>query len=170
MNKFLFIKLCFLLVLFSAYLFAQKEFSLAVYDLKTDGIDSSKVRTITDKLRAELVKTGAFRVMERGEMEAIFAEQKFQASGICDKDDKLVEMGRLLGVEKIVTGSVGEFNKNFFVMNVKMIDVETGEIVKEESEIRRTIQYLLIRSTRYIAKDFAKFENPLKEQSAQVKK
>jgi len=105
-----------------------------------------------DMLVTQLVKTKAFRVMERDQLDAVLKEQNLGASGRVDTSTA-AKMGKILGVKYIIIGAVTQFGKSeagasgfaFRVrrdkysgkVDVRMVDVETGEIVdvwEEESE------------------------------------
>lgn len=106
----------------------SNKIAVAVNDLKGEGLDESSTRIISERIRSELVNTGIFRVMERGEMENILKEQGFQQSGICTDQACLVEVGQLLGVDRMIAGTIGILG-NLFTISLRMISVETGEIL-----------------------------------------
>ena len=113
-----------LIVLFGASIFAQT--SIAVLDFEGKGVSKVETSVLTDRLRNELVKTKYFRVIERQEMSKILAEQKFQASG-CTSTECAVEIGQLLGVERIAVGSIGKVG-NIYTVSSRVVDVESGEL------------------------------------------
>lgn len=113
------------LLLVTNILYSQQT-SVAVIDLKNVGLEEQYSTLLTDALRAEMFKYEKFKVMNRENMQEIMGEQAFQASGVCDDNACYVEMGEVLGVEKIVTGSIGKLG-NTFSLTIKMIDVETSE-------------------------------------------
>jgi hypothetical protein len=102
--------------------------TIAVNDLKGSGVDQATAAIVSDRLRSELVNSGVFRVMEREEMENILKEQGFQQSGGCDEASCLVQVGRLLGVQRMVAGSIGKV-ENFWTMSLRMLNVTTAEIL-----------------------------------------
>ena len=59
-------------------------------------------------------------------MEQILVEQGFQQSG-CTTNECMVEVGKLIGVEKIVSGSISQVG-NIFSISSRIVNVETGEI------------------------------------------
>jgi hypothetical protein len=59
-------------------------------------------------------------------MEAILVEQSFQQTG-CTSDECLVEAGKLLGVQKMLAGSVGKFG-TVYTIELRIIDVQSGKI------------------------------------------
>jgi len=47
-------------------------------------------------------------VMERSEMALVLQEQSFQQSGVCDQSSCALEIGKILSVDRMVVGSVGQ--------------------------------------------------------------
>jgi len=113
-----------------------------------------------DVFVTELVKSGKFRVVEREQLEALMKEKGLTLSG--DVDPKTaVRVGKLLGVNYLLTGAVTEYGntdvsgggggvfagKRKFVaaLNARIIDTSTGEISwadeasQEESSVRVSV-------------------------------
>ena len=61
-----------------------------------------------DVFVTELVKSGKFRVVEREQLEALMAEKNLTLSGDVDPSTA-VRVGKLLGVNYLLTGSVTEY-------------------------------------------------------------
>lgn len=103
--------------------------SVAVLALKpTSGVSEGESAVITDRLRVELFRTGSVDVMERDRMQDVLKEQGFQQSGACTDEGCMVEMGRLLGVGRMITGSIGKLGR-LYLINVRAVDVQTAKIV-----------------------------------------
>lgn len=122
----------FLLFLFIGSASAQENKSIAVLDIQGNGISLVEARTLSDELRTKLFQMEVYNVVERGNMEAILSEQGFQQSG-CTTSECAVEAGQLLGVQKMVAGSVGKIG-SLYNVNVRMFDVETGRIENNVSK------------------------------------
>ena len=106
---------------------------VAVLDLDVaKGIPPEAQISLSDLLREQLWKTGKFRVVDRNNMERILKEQGFQLSD-CTSTECAVQIGRMLGVEKMVTGNVTRLGKTY-IITVQMTNVETGEIEKMASD------------------------------------
>lgn len=116
--------------------FGTMALEIAVNNLTASGLSDYEAVTLTDILRAELGSTGAYQVMERAKMDEILREQGFQQSGACSEATCLVEMGQLLGVRHVVVGNVGLVGKTYSI-NVRIVDVKTGRILREVSELHR---------------------------------
>ena len=65
------------LLLFIGLSFAQ-DITIAVLDFDGDGVSQSETRTLTNRLRDEMFKTGVYIVLERGKMDEVLKEQGFQ--------------------------------------------------------------------------------------------
>jgi len=106
---------------------AQEQTPVVVLDFEGYGVSQPEVITLTNRLRNELFKLGTFRVVERGMMTSILAEQDFQLSG-CASDECLVEIGRLVGATQAVGGSIGKVG-NVYSISARIVDVETGTLL-----------------------------------------
>jgi len=110
---------------------AQSSFSfrphIAILNLEgRGGISADEAATLTDRLRGHLVNTGAFVVVDRDKTEAALQEIGFQQSG-CVSTLCAVQVGKMLTVQKMVTGSIGKIGKTYTV-DVSVIDVESSRI------------------------------------------
>jgi curli biogenesis system outer membrane secretion channel CsgG len=65
-------------------------------------------RGITDLLVTDLVKDGSYSVIERKALDRIMAEQNFSNSNRADPTSA-AKLGKLLGVDAIIVGSITEF-------------------------------------------------------------
>jgi hypothetical protein len=140
------------LVALSLSLFSQEN--IAVLDLDADGVTGSEARTLTNKLRGELINTGKFTVIERGEMDNVLKEQGFQSTG-CTSQECAVEMGQLLGVERMVAGSIGKVG-DIYLISLRMIDVGKGSIFRNideevEGDIAQVLRIGLYNAARKLA-------------------
>jgi curli biogenesis system outer membrane secretion channel CsgG len=108
---------------------------------------------ISDMLATALVKSGKFLVVERKDLERVLDEQKLGASGIVTAETAPA-MGRVLGVDMIVVGSVSELGTKkrdigggiaIFdagissktaraAVDIRLVNTTTGEIIAAETE------------------------------------
>jgi TolB-like protein len=129
--------LSFFLFLFSfksEYLSAEQSRAfIAVLDLEIKGgVTKDESSLLSDQLREVLFHTERYRVVDRKNMENILEEQGFQLSD-CSSEECAVKIGKVLGVEKMVLGSIGKLG-DIYVISVQLVDVETGEIEQIASE------------------------------------
>ena len=102
-----------------------KNETIAVFDFIGNDINSNTARTLSDRLRIELVKYNFINVLERSRIDAILEEQAIQMSGCVD--ECLVEVGKLLGATSIITGSIGKVG-DYYTINARKINATTGKL------------------------------------------
>lgn len=100
--------------------------AVAVLELDPNGVSDSEARALSDRLRIEIFNAGVFEVMERDKMNRILDEMQFHLND-CTTDECAIEIGRLIGVKKIIAGSISKVGE-FFTVSARLIDVETSKI------------------------------------------
>lgn len=111
---------------------------------------------MTDKFITAMVKTRKFDVVERKKLDKILDEQKLSSSGMVDPA-RAVQMGRLLGADYFVFGTISIFTTKVdykeipytsrfneyltanVVVDMRIVDTRTGRIVAAE---KGDIEYL----------------------------
>ncbi|MGE5316054.1 MAG: CsgG/HfaB family protein [Acidobacteriota bacterium] len=108
---------------------------------------------VADMLSTALVKTGKFMVMERQELDNVIAEQKLGESGLVTAETA-PKVGKLLGVELLVVGSISEFGTkentigggvSLFgggitrktaraTVDIRLVNTTTGEVIATATE------------------------------------
>ncbi len=124
----------FVLILHASALGAEKK-KIAIGDPKTQwassgacqGYAPTYAETIANSMRSRLVETGAFRVMNREQMQKILKEHEMGMTGLSDPATAKV-MGQFLQVDMLM-GTEVLCHPNFVEFVVSLIDVETTEIV-----------------------------------------
>jgi len=120
------------------------------------GQDVDVGKGITDLLVTNLVKDGTYSIIERKALDKILAEQNFSNSDRANPNSA-AKIGKLLGVDAIVVGSITEFgnetkntnvgggggnwggfglggvghkkSKAIVALTARMVDIDTGEIL-----------------------------------------
>lgn len=105
---------------------------VAVMPLEARQVSPDEALILSEALAAELQGSGEVRVMERSQMDKILSEQGFQKSGACSGTECAVEVGQLLGIDRMVVGSVGHLGKTF-VLVARMVDVSSGEVLRSST-------------------------------------
>ena len=106
--------------------------SIAILDFSGRNVAAPEAAALTDRFRSELMRTHKFNVMEREEMNVILNEQEFQQKDCVDQSCA-VQLGQLIAVSKIVTGTVAKVG-GMYTVNIKYMDVATGRIEQNLSE------------------------------------
>jgi formylglycine-generating enzyme required for sulfatase activity/TolB-like protein len=101
---------------------------VAVLDLESHSskLDKTLVRLLSDKLRTEIVKTGRWRVVDRGNLDSVIREQGLSLND-CFASECTVRAGQLVGAENLITGSIGKLGK-LVLITIQLINVETGTL------------------------------------------
>lgn len=149
MRKYIFKSIIYLCAIF-LHSFSSAQTTLAILDFEGRNISQGEALTLTDRFRNEIIKTNKYTIVERTEMEEILKEQGFQQTG-CTSNECVVEVGALLGVQQMISGSIGKVG-DIFTVSVRIIDIQTGEILKTtDYDIRGDISEMLTRGMREVA-------------------
>lgn len=119
-------RLAFLLMLMlctSSALWAEKPV-IAVVDFQPKNVSRIISIAVSDLVRSEMIKTGAFTMIERTQMEEILKEQGFQMSG-CTDTSCAVKIGKLMSAKKILVGEVNGIGQSI-VTTIRIVDIEKG--------------------------------------------
>ena len=106
---------------------AKNKTTIAVVEFADlDGNVTNFGRFLSEELITRLYETEKFKVIERQLLNQVIKEQKLQLTGIVDPGSAK-QLGRVLGVDAIVSGSISDLTKTVRV-NARLISTETGEI------------------------------------------
>lgn len=139
---------------------------IAILDLTTSSpqIGRGDLSALSSRLETEFQKTATFQVLERRNVSAILAEQGFQQSGACGSDCQ-VQVGQLLGVERIVVGEVTKVDK-ILTLNLKMVDVGSGANLRSHAlDIKGGMDALLRGGAWEMAQIFSGRKTPTSDHS-----
>ena len=109
---------------------------VAVVPISARSVDSASVAVVEDAISSELLKSQKVRVMERVQMDRILREQGFQQTMACDQGNCTVEIGRLLSVNLLLTGSLGKIG-NVYSLSLRLVDVGTGEVTSSVTKSQK---------------------------------
>jgi len=163
MGRLIKISLLVFLVL-NVVLFAQDKFKLdneksviAVLQLDNNGVTDSEVKALTERLSMEIVRHNKYEVMERQKMNSILNEMSFQLSD-CTSDECAIEIGEMIGVEKMIAGSVSKVGE-YYTVSARVIDVETSRIeLTGIVDMEGTIGQVLTKAIPSIAKQLCQIQ------------
>jgi TolB-like protein len=122
---------------------AKQKTTIAVVEFADlEGHVTNFGRFLAEELITRFYETDKFKVIERQLLNKVINEQKLSLTGMVDPTSAK-KLGRLLGVDAIVSGSVSDLGKSLRV-NARLISTETGEVfavastevVKDEAVIK----------------------------------
>ena len=114
---------------------AEGKQTVAILDFEGRGISQMEAATLTDRLMSEMVSTDAIIMVERNQMNEILEEQGLQQAG-CTSAECAAEVGALLGVQNMVSGSFGKLG-NTYTVDAKIFSVETGATIRSSSKTHK---------------------------------
>ena len=128
--------------------FAQAKIRVAVSNFENNSTWSwwgdNLGKAAADELATQLVQTGKYTVIERAQLDAILREQNLGASGAVTSATA-AKVGKLLGVQLILTGSItafsikrtsiglrgigGTYSNAESKVDARLVNTETGEVM-----------------------------------------
>jgi len=93
-----------------------------------DGRKSPGGTIVSERLTTRIIKLKKLQVVERSLLEKVMEELKLQATGAIDSSSAK-ELGKLLGVEAIVVGSLMATREGQVEINARLIRTETAEAI-----------------------------------------
>ena len=99
-------------------------------------------KAVSAMLVTEFGSREGMQVVERSQLNALLDEQDLALSGRVDESDA-IEIGRLLGVQYVLSGQVTSIVDNLR-MDIRAIDVETSEIVTSMKKSDKTSELFAV--------------------------
>jgi TolB-like protein len=94
--------------------------------------DTETVTFITGELEHQLVESNKFTIVDRKSLDDLRSEQNFHVSGDVS-DESAISIGNMLGANIVITGDISGDGADRR-LNLKALDVKTGEIVSSGRE------------------------------------
>lgn len=118
---------------------AFSEISFAVLPIESKGnVLAGHKEAAESSLYQNLIESGKYTIVERNRIKQIIQEQLFQTSAFTDPA-KAAEIGRILGVEKLIASVIYWKSQYELAINFSVIDVATAQV--ELSKERTTEGY-----------------------------
>ena len=149
MRLFLIVVIAVMVALAAGATASQAKPRVAVIEFQDAASSGAPARAITDMLVTELFNTNLFTIIERSRVDSILLEHSLVLSGTIDPATA-TKVGKLLGVEYLITGSITEFRHEaaggvvplpglpggvavgshtaYVTIDTRAIDAQTGEI------------------------------------------
>jgi uncharacterized protein (TIGR02722 family) len=102
--------------------------------------------SITDSMSTKLLRSGKFRFVDMGRVEAVREQMKFQQNGGMVDASKAVQFGKQIGAEYMLYGNLSSIVKSnndksdvYYKFTLRLMDLESGLVEwADETEIRKT--------------------------------
>ena len=83
---------------------------------------------ISERLTIKMINMHKFEIIERSVLDKVMAELKLQSSGMIDASSAQ-QLGKVLGVEAIITGTLVETSGGQIEVNARLIKTETAQAI-----------------------------------------
>jgi hypothetical protein len=108
--------------------------SVAVMDVTASGVPPELAENLTRLLTLELRSFEGLSVVSRGEIQAMLRFASERETAACRSDTAcLLRIGGALGVDYLVTGSVGMLG-DAYVVALELMDIEAAQVVSRASQ------------------------------------
>lgn len=97
-----------------------------------DGRPSSDGDIVAARVTTELIKLKRLTVVERKEIQKMLGELKLQSAGAIDHDSAK-KLGKMLGADLLVVGTMAELPGGMLELNVRLAGVESGTAISAVS-------------------------------------
>jgi TolB-like protein len=138
-------------------------------EFEPKGVDKSSASIISDLFRNYLFSSKKFIVVDRESMKEILTEQNLQQSLGCNSAECAVQLGKILGVNYSIIGSLGKLG-NVYIVSAKMVNIENAQIEWTNSakltnfgQIDSVIEKMVNNLLKTIFKEEFKEKLPIKE-------
>lgn len=125
---------------------AEEKPTISVLDFKASDVSKAEVDVFVDYISSHIVEIGDYRVIDRNQRETILEEIEFSYSDSID-DSSQLEIGKLLAANMVIFGSLGKVGGQF-ILNIKVLEVRTGETLKSVSQVYKSMDDLVNDSKR----------------------
>lgn len=115
---------------FAVGMFAQTKQSVAVLNIDSKGVVQD-AQTMGYLVKLEVEKTNVYSVLDKYEVADIIKNNNIDINN-CYAKSCLVETGKLLKVDKMISGSAERFGEKI-VITLRLIDVNSSSIEKNET-------------------------------------
>ncbi len=123
-----------LIFFFSLTIFSFERQRIAIFQVEGVGVKEEIKTALLMSLSSELTNSKRIINIERSEIDKILREQAIQLSG-CTSIECQVEVGRMLGAEKVIFGTISKVEEQFLI-SAKIVDVTLGTIEFEIGPIK----------------------------------
>ena len=118
----------FFLIIILSFISMYATHTVAIMDFKPKGVDANSVSIVTDLFRDMLFGKHLFTVVDRASMQQILKEQNLQQSLGCNSEECAVQIGRILGVNSMIIGTLGKLG-DAYILSIRMVSIENAKIV-----------------------------------------
>ena len=106
---------------------ATDRYTMAVLDLDNLGVDESLAASVMNLVVSRLANAPLLDLVERGDVQQVLDELRFQNTGITSPRDA-AEIGRLLNARHVLLGNVNQLGTSLTVA-LRLVETESGRVL-----------------------------------------
>jgi len=99
--------------------------TIVVLDLEASGVKAHEAQILSDYVRDAIFKTGKYKLVDRKQLEAALKDLKLSMTGL--SQDELIQLGKVLQAQKMVSGKLGKIGSTYTI-SVQLMDIQTTSI------------------------------------------
>ncbi len=108
----------------------KKQWSMAVLDLASHGVSQELTKLVSESVVQEAHKLQGPRVVAMDEIRTMIGfEEQRQLAG-CSASECVAEISGALGVDKVLTGSIGQLGKSF-LLSLRLVNTHTTQVEQQ---------------------------------------
>lgn len=107
--------------------------TLALLQLSVHGLPPGTAAEISDGISSELKKLGVFELIDPMTIKSVLQDQEMLNAGICNQSSCAIQIGQLLGADRVAIGSIS-FIGGTYSVNIRTIEINTGKIINDVNE------------------------------------
>jgi TolB-like protein len=111
---------------------ADSTLTISVYGFRSINVSEDLAQSLQERIESNLPKLGGYAVLSRNDMDKILKEKRMHQSGLCWERNCLIETGSLLGVDKLITGTISQVGRTYSIV-LKLIDIKMGVLESSSS-------------------------------------
>ncbi len=106
---------------------------IAIMDISATGVERTLAENMLDMVTVELKQFEGFQTISRQEIQTMLNFEEAKQGMGCDDDSCFAEIGNALGVQYLVTGTIGQLDETY-MLTMKVIDIRKGKVIGREHE------------------------------------
>ncbi|HMB00466.1 MAG TPA: CsgG/HfaB family protein [Spirochaetota bacterium] len=114
---------------------AGKIKTIAINSISVDGNFAVNDKSMESKIISSVVKEGGYRFVDRRALKTLLAEQQLSITGMTADDRQ--RMGKLLGVDAFMDGTITGKDENSVELSLNLQETETSKVIWKETFLGR---------------------------------
>ena len=110
----------------------HRQTLVAVLDIEAESLNQSQRKAFSDIFRTALSQTKAFDIASSADIDKMDPDQIQKSTG-CTRDTCATIIGEQLGVDRVISSSFYELDKDLYVLTGKVMDIKDRSILVSET-------------------------------------